>query len=75
MLTVPTAGESVQMALVFVAPLTVAPNCLDCPPESEAVAGDTEIVTEVEAVDGIRDMVALADLVESAALVAVSVSV
>ena len=75
MLTVPTAGVSDQLTPVFVVPPTVAVNCLDCPPEREAVVGDTPIVTEVAGVVGIRDMVALADFDESAALVAVSVTV
>ena len=75
MLTLPTAGESDQMTLVFVVPPTVAANCFDCPPEREAVVGDTPIVTEAGGGGGSKDMAAVADLVESAMLVALSVTV
>ena len=52
-------------------PATVAVMVLDCPPVSEAEVGDTEMVTGV----GTSDMAVLADLLESAALVAFTVTV
>ena len=46
---------------------------LDCPPVSEAEVGDTEMVTT--GAGGTSEIVALADLVVSAALVAFTVIV
>ena len=54
-------------------PVTVAVIVLDCAPVSEAEVGDTEIVTP--GAGGTSDMLALADLVVSAALVAFTVTV
>lgn len=60
------------MTAVLLDPVTVAVIVLDCPPVSEAEVGDTEMVTGAE---GTNDMLALADLEVSAALVAVTVIV
>ena len=49
-------------------PATVAAIVVDCPPVSEAEVGDTEIVTT--GAGGTSEIVALADLVASATLVA-----
>jgi hypothetical protein len=67
--TVPTDGETDQFTLVLLDPVTVAFSVADCPPESEAVVGDTLIAT------GTSEMVELALLVASAALVAFTVMV
>ena len=58
------------MTLVLLDPLTLALNVADCPPVSEAVEGVMVIDTE-----GVNDTIALALLVLSAALVAVTVTV
>lgn len=65
----PTEGEIDQVTFGFDVPLNDALNCCVCPPDSETDVGD--IVTET----GTRDTTALAVLVESAALVAVTVTV
>jgi hypothetical protein len=67
---VPTDGDSDQLTPVLLAPLTVAWMVVDCPPVSEAAEGVTVIDTE-----GTNDIDALALLVPSAALVAVTVTV
>jgi hypothetical protein len=54
-------------------PVTVAAIVVDCPPVSEAEVGETEIVTA--GAGGTSEMLALADLVVSAALVAFTVMV
>jgi len=54
-------------------PVTVAANVADCPPCSEAEDGVIEMVTT--GAGGTSDMLALADLVVSAALVAFTVTV
>jgi hypothetical protein len=54
-------------------PVTVAVNVTDCPPVSEALDGVTEIATA--GAGGTSDIVALAVLVGSAALAAVTVTV
>ena len=69
MTSVPTAGESDQFTPVLLDPVTVAFSVLDCPPVSEAVAGDTVTAT------GTRLTVALTFLLGSAALAAVTVTV
>jgi hypothetical protein len=61
------------VTLVLLDPETVAVIVLDCPPVSEAEVGDTEMVTT--GAGGTSDMLALADLVASAALVAFTVMV
>ena len=62
---------------MFVVPVTAAVNCCVCEVGSEAVEGVSEIVTSEGggAVAGVRVTVALAVLVGSAALVAVTVTV
>jgi hypothetical protein len=66
---VPTDGDSDQFTAVLLDPATVALRVVDCPPASEAVAGDT--VTDT----GINDIDALALLVGSATLAAFTVTV
>ena len=56
--------------MLLVEPLTVALNVADCPPVSEAVEGVIVIDT-----DGVNEITALALLVLSAALVALTVTV
>ena len=73
MAIVPTAGESDQVTLVLLDPATVGTMVADCPPLSEAEVGDTEMETTVAG--GTSDIDALAFLVASAALVAVTVTV
>ena len=58
------------MTAVLLLPVTEAVNCCVCPCDRDAVAGLTETAT-----GGISVMVALAELVASAALVAVTVTV
>jgi hypothetical protein len=67
--TVPTDGDSDQFTLVLLDPLTVAFKVVDCPPVSEVVEGDTVTAT------GTKVILALALLVGSAALAAVTVTV
>jgi hypothetical protein len=55
--------------VLLVEPLTVALNVADCPPVSEAVEGVIVIDTE-----GVNEITALALLVLSAALVALTVT-
>ena len=55
--------------MLLVEPLTVALNVADCPPVSEAVEGVMVIDTE-----GVNEITALALLVLSAALVALTVT-
>jgi hypothetical protein len=55
--------------VLLVEPLTVALNVADCPPVSEAVEGVIVIDT-----DGVNEITALALLVLSAALVALTVT-
>ena len=66
----PTDGFKDQVTAVFDDPLTVAVNCWVWDAVRDAVNGVSETVT-----GGARAMLALADLVESAALVAVTVTV
>ena len=66
---VPTEGEMDQFTPVLLDPLTVAISVADCPPVSDAVAGDTVMET------GTRVILALTVLVGSAALAAVTVTV
>jgi hypothetical protein len=58
-----------QFTAALLDPVTVGFTVVDCPPVSDAEVGDTEIAT------GVSAMVALALLVASAALVAVTVTV
>jgi hypothetical protein len=67
---VPTDGDIDQLTLVLLDPLTVALNVLDCPPVSEAEEGVMLIDTE-----GVNDTLAVALLVLSAALVALTATV
>ena len=67
---VPIDGDIVQVTLVLLEPVTVAFNVVDCPPVSEAVEGVTEIDTV-----GTSEIVAVSLLVESATLVAFTVTV
>jgi hypothetical protein len=68
LVTVPTAGVTVQMAPLLPAPLTVALNVADWPELSDADGGVTTIDT------GTSESTALALLVLSAELVAVTVT-
>ena len=68
---VPTDGDIDQFTLVLPDPLTVALNVLDCPPVSEAEEGVKLIEIDTE---GVNDTVAVALLVPSAALVALTVT-
>ena len=70
MLTVPTDGDTDQFTLVLLVPLTVALSVVDCPPVRKADEGVTVIDTE-----GVSHIDALAVLVPSAALAAVTVTV
>ena len=65
----PTTGLSAQFTPVFDVPVTVAENCCVCDPLSVAVPGETETAT-----GGFKVTVALALFVESAVLVAVTVT-
>ena len=67
---VPTDGDMVQFTPVLLEPVTVAFNVVDCPPVSEAVEGVTEIDTV-----GTSEIGAVSLLVESATLVAFTVTV
>jgi len=67
--TVPTAGLSDQVTVVSVVPLTLAVNCWVWEGVRETLVGVSVTATAT------RVMVALADLVVSAALVAVTVTV
>ena len=71
----PTAGDKDQVMFVLLLPVTNPENCLDWPPESDAVAGDTEIATTGFEPEASSEIIADEDLVESATLVAVSVTV
>ena len=66
---VPTAGLSDQVTAVLLVPVTEVVNVADWPPVRETVAGPTVTAT------GVSDTVAVAVFVESAALVAVMVTV
>ncbi len=66
----PTAGFSVQVTPVLLVPETVALNDWVCEGVTATVVGVMEILT-----GSVSDTVALADLVISAALVAVAVTV
>ena len=68
--TVPTAGLTDHVTVVFDDPLTVAVNWLVWETVSDAVAGVTDTLTGAA-----RAMLALADFVGSAALVALTVTV
>ena len=70
---VPTAGDLDQVTLVLLEPVTVACNVVDCPPVSEAVEGVTEM--ETAGAVGTSDIAAVSLLVESARLVAFTVTV
>ena len=65
----PTAGLSDQVTPALAVPATVAVNCWVREAVSEVVEGVSEIVT-----GGLRLTLALADLLESAVLVAVTVT-
>lgn len=67
--SVPTAGVSDQVTEVLLVPVTEAVNVADLPAPSDTEAGPTVTAT------GINVTVALAVLVESAALLAVTVTV
>jgi hypothetical protein len=65
----PTLGFSVHVTAVLLVPVTVAKNCCACPGATWLLPGLTEIV-----IGGLRVTLAVACLVESAALVAVMVT-
>jgi hypothetical protein len=67
---VPTAGFKDQVMLVLLLPVTVAVSCCDWEAVTEAVVGVTETLT-----GRVSAKLALADLVGSAALVAVAAMV
>ena len=67
---VPTAGFKDQVTLVLLLPVTVAASCCVWEAVREAVVGVIETLT-----GGVRATLALADLVGSAALVAVTAMV
>ena len=69
MLTVPTAGDTVQFTAVLPVPITVAVSVFDWPDVSDAVAGVSVIDT------GTNDITTLAFWVGIAWLVAVTVTV
>lgn len=69
MLTVPAAGDKDQFTAVLLDPVTVALSVVDCPAVNEADEGDTVTNT------GTSDILAVAVLVGSAALAAVTVMV
>ena len=71
----PTAGDKDQLTSVFVLPVTVVENCLDSPPESDAVAGDSDRETTGGGGAAWSEMVELADFVESATLTALILTV
>ena len=71
--TVPIAGESDQLTPVLVLPLIFAVNCCDCAEERDAEVGVKEIATAGGGCE--IDILAVAVLVGSAVLVAVSVTV
>ena len=66
----PTAGLTVHVTAVFVEPVTLAANCWVCELNRVAEAGLMLMAT-----GGMRLIIALADLLESAVLVAVIVTV
>ena len=68
--TLPTAGLTDQATAVFDDPLIIAVNCWVWETVSDAVAGVTDTLA-----GGVSAMLALADLVGSAALVALTVTV
>ena len=57
------------MTLLLLDPVILAVSVVDCPPESDAAEGETVMPS------GVNDIVALALLVASAALVAFTVTV
>jgi hypothetical protein len=57
------------VTLLLLDPVILAVSVVDCPPESDAVEGETVMPS------GVNDIVALALLVASAALVAFTVTV
>jgi hypothetical protein len=57
------------VTLLLLDPVILAVSVVDCPPESDAVEGETVMPS------GVNDIVALAILVASAALVAFTVTV
>ena len=69
----PTAGLMDQATAVLVEPVTVAVNCRVWPPLRLAEAGLT--LTATTCAGGVRVTIALADLVVSAAEVALTVTV
>jgi hypothetical protein len=62
-----------QFTAVLLDPVTVALSVVDCPPVRDAEAGDTE--TDTDGAGGTSEIVALALLDASAALVAFTVTV
>jgi hypothetical protein len=67
---VPTAGISDHVTAAFIVPVTVALNCWVCDARNVAPVGLTTTLT-----DGCRLTVAVAVLLESAALLAMTVTV
>ena len=73
-MTVPTCGLKDQVTAVFESPLTVAAKVALCPPWSDALVGDTLMVSAEGGV-AVKVTVAVAVLVGSATLDAVIVTV
>ena len=69
----PTCGAIAQFTATLLVPLTAAENVADCPAVSEAPEGVTE--TDTVGAAATNDIAALAVLVASTALVAVTVTV
>lgn len=69
MLKVPTEGDKDQLTPALLVPPRLTLKVVDWPPPSEAVVGEMLIET------GVKETVTLALLVESAALVAFTVTV
>jgi hypothetical protein len=73
LVTVPNCGDTDQFTSVLLDPLTVGANVADCPADTEALDGVN--VIDTVAAGRTSDIVALADLAASAALVALTVTV
>jgi hypothetical protein len=70
---VPICGATTHVTAVLLVPVTVGVNVADCPADNEAIEG--AIVIDTLAAGGTSEMVALALLVASAALVTFTVTV
>jgi hypothetical protein len=66
----PTAGLSDQVTAAFIVPVTAAVNCCDCEAANETAEGVIVMLTA-----GVSETLAVADLVGSAALMALTTTV